>query len=156
MRASARAAALLLMCARAQLVDFDTEASCLAAGDAEVAGLKARDVTAAMRRGWWDCAARVAEASARAGGAAGLDNEIALEARTLQARLGALRGALDETQRGAGARGAIAPAFQWAESGAQLFVNCKFAHKIDAPATLDVEVSRPRKTRRYAAGAARG
>lgn len=35
----------------------------------------------------------------------------------------------------------IQPAFQWAQSGNDIFINVKFAHKIDAPATLNVEVS---------------
>jgi len=31
------------------------------------------------------------------------------------------------------------PAFQWAQGGNEIFINVKFSHKIDAPATLNVE-----------------
>jgi hypothetical protein len=34
----------------------------------------------------------------------------------------------------------ISPAFQWAQSPDKVFLNVKFSHKIDAPATLDVVV----------------
>ena len=30
-------------------------------------------------------------------------------------------------------------AFQWAQGGNEVFINVKFSHKIDAPATLNVE-----------------
>ena len=33
----------------------------------------------------------------------------------------------------------IAPAFQWAQSFDSVFLNVKFAHKMDTPATLGVE-----------------
>ena len=33
----------------------------------------------------------------------------------------------------------IAPAFQWAQSPNEIFISIKFAHKLDAPATLNVE-----------------
>ena len=35
----------------------------------------------------------------------------------------------------------VHPAFQWAQSVNELFLNVKFSHKIDAPATLNVEPS---------------
>lgn len=33
----------------------------------------------------------------------------------------------------------VSPAFQWAQSPEELFISVKFAHKLDAPATLNVE-----------------
>ncbi|RYG45279.1 hypothetical protein EON67_10760 [archaeon] len=46
---------------------------------------------------------------------------------------------VDATQkRAVGARG-IAPAFEWAQSPDSLFLNVKFAHKLDTPATLGCE-----------------
>jgi len=35
----------------------------------------------------------------------------------------------------------IAPAYQWAQSATEVFLNVKFSHKLDAPATLNVEAN---------------
>jgi hypothetical protein len=35
----------------------------------------------------------------------------------------------------------ISPAFQWAQSPSEILLNIKFAHKLDAPATLNVEAN---------------
>ena len=74
---------------------------------------------------------------ARTGGAAGLDNEIALEARTLSKHL---NGCAARSMRRARTSVARSRPRSSGPSGGALYLNCKFAHKIDAPATLDVEV----------------
>jgi len=92
------------------------------------------DVVDAMRRGWWPCAEALATRAAEAG-AADLENLVAVESRVISKHLSGLKSVLQ-----AGTPQLISPAFQWAQSGDTLFLNVKFSHKIDAPATLDVVV----------------
>lgn len=40
-------------------------------------------------------------------------------------------------------RAGIAPAFEWAQSPDSVFINVKFSHKLDTPATLGCEASEP-------------
>lgn len=83
-------------------------------------------ILGAFRRGDYDCA--VAAAKATRGQ---FENEVALELRTLEKTLKDIKEALKPQSSSV-----LVPAYQWAQSGREVFVSVKFAHKLDAPATL--------------------
>lgn len=94
------------------------------------------EVVSAMRRGLWGCAADLGKFAASSG-CPGLENKVTLESRTMTKKLSGLRSVLESARA---PTQLIHPAFQWAQSGDSIFLNVKFAHKIDAPATLDVVI----------------
>jgi len=127
------------------------EAACIAAAaSSQVAGaeggsdLGSGHVVDAMRTGWWRCAEALAGAwvSSMSSAAAStrfadLQNVVALEARAISGRISALKSSLESARPPSQV---ISPALQWAQSPHKVFLNVKFSHKIDAPATLDVSV----------------
>lgn len=58
--------------------------------------------------------------------------------RKLNSKLNDLKAAIES----AAPAKRITPAFEWCQSVDSVFLNVKFAHKLDAPATLDVEASK--------------
>ena len=85
-----------------------------------------------MTRGWWAASAKVLEAA----DAASVDISTAVHqtATKIQKELAHLKDIASKTHS-AVATG-IPPAFEWAQSPDSLFLNVKFAHKLDTPATL--------------------
>lgn len=60
-----------------------------------------------------------------------------MESRLIQKELTNLKQILESALP----QSSITPAFQWAQSANEIFLNVKFSHKIDAPATLNVEAT---------------
>lgn len=58
-----------------------------------------------------------------------------MESRTIAKEIKEIKAAIESTLPVS----TISPAFQWAQSPTEIFLNVKFAHKLDAPATLNVE-----------------
>ena len=58
-----------------------------------------------------------------------------MEQRRIVAELAELKSAIESAMPSA----SIVPAFQWCQSADQVFISVKFSHKLDAPATLNVE-----------------
>jgi len=94
-------------------------------------------VVEAMRKGYWDCAETLAGVVAGSGAGEALVSAVSLETRALTNKMSQLRAALASL---APPTQIITPAVQWAQSPDALFLNVKFSHKLDAPATLDVVV----------------
>lgn len=92
-------------------------------------------LTFAMQRGWWDCASSVIKQLAGAHGAE-LESIYHTEQRNISKQLNSLRSLLESNKP----MQELTPAFEWAQSGEEVFINVKFAHKLDAPATLGVVV----------------
>jgi len=117
---------------------FASDEACVA-GSAAAAAATGADVVAAMRSGYWGCAEALATAAAASGTvlATDINNMVALESRAINMKISALRSSLESANPPSQI---IHPAFLWAQSGDSIFLNVKFAHKIDAPATLDVNV----------------
>lgn len=67
----------------------------------------------------------------------GIKDAIDLESRNINSEIQQLRKVLDKFQP----LNHISPAFKWAQSPDDILLNLKFSHKIDAPATLNVEIS---------------
>lgn len=100
-----------------------------------------------VRKGDLECAAKVG-ALVDAKGAATLASEAEMALRGVDRQARGVREALrtsdgaSEGEVASGDQHAIVPAFEWAQSASHAFLRIKWAHKIDAPATLDV--SKPR------------
>mmetsp|Transcript_32261 Transcript_32261/g.32877 ORF Transcript_32261/g.32877 Transcript_32261/m.32877 type:complete len:365 (-) Transcript_32261:145-1239(-) len=86
-----------------------------------------------MRKGYWQCAKEIISIAQRSG--SDVRNIFDLESRQVMKEIAALKAVVDSSLPIA----SITPAFQWAQSPNEVFINVKFAHKIDAPATLNVE-----------------
>ncbi len=99
--------------------------------DCDVKHASAATLVSALRRGDFGCAATLASAVDATDLAV---NEALLELRSAEQRLKDVRDALRTSEASSGK--GMAPAHQWAQSGDELFVSVKFAHKWDAPATL--------------------
>ena len=82
--------------------------------------------------GNWKCAREIAEYAQKHG--VDCRNEFDLESRTITKEISALKAVLDKTLP----VNRVFPAFQWAQSPDDVFISVKFAHKLDAPATLNV------------------
>ena len=88
----------------------------------------------AIRRGLWYCAQEIAKTT----DSSDLRNLFDVESRVIQKELTLLKQIIDAKTI---SQSTITPAFQWAQSGSEIFLNVKFSHKIDAPATLNVEAT---------------
>jgi hypothetical protein len=97
------------------------------------AALNAKYIGFAMKRGFWKCAKELSNLanSARIDVRSVFD----MESRTIAKEIKEIKSAIESTLPVS----VIAPAFQWAQSTTEIFINVKFAHKLDAPATLNVE-----------------
>jgi hypothetical protein len=116
---------------------FKSDELCVEAADGVGLVVAEDDVVGAMRLGWWACAEKLAESAAASGLSPDMASVVALEARAIAGKLSALRSALESALPPSNI---ITPAFQWAQSPDSLFLNVKFSHKLDAPATLGVSV----------------
>jgi hypothetical protein len=115
----------------------DNEDDCLSALADErfdASQLNAKLLGLAMTKSYWKCAKEIAATAT----SAGLDvrGEFDMQSRILQKELATLKTAIESNLPMSN----INPAFQWAQSTTDVFLNVKFAHKLDAPATLNVEV----------------
>lgn len=86
----------------------------------------AEGVIRALRRGDYECAVATAKLTPAT---TANENAVLLELRTLETAIKEVKDSLKPSSL-------VAPAYQWAQSADDLFVSVKFAHKIDAPATL--------------------
>jgi len=104
-------------------------------------GSNAEVLSLAMRSGWWNCAKEHVTKSSKGSGSAvqmqALLNHFDLEQRTITKNIQDLKAAIQSSMP----MSLIVPALQWAQSTEHIFLNVKFAHKLDAPATLNVETS---------------
>ena len=67
-----------------------------------------------------------------------LKAKLDLAKRQIDTEVAALHTAIAAAMPGA-TRVTITPAFEWCQSASHIYINVKFAHKLDAPATLNVE-----------------
>lgn len=67
-----------------------------------------------------------------------LKAKLDLAKRHMDTEVAALHAAIAAAMPGA-TRVTITPAFEWCQSASHIYINVKFAHKLDAPATLNVE-----------------
>lgn len=89
----------------------------------------------AVRSGDWVCAKSYVAATPPSQLLA-LKAQFDLEQRRIVASMSELKSAIEVALP----TSSIVPAFQWCQSPRQIFLNVKFAHKLDAPATLNVEI----------------
>ena len=101
----------------------------------EVNASHASFVGLAMKKGFWKCAKELSTIVQ----ASGIDvrNVFDFESRLIMKEISDLRAAVESHK--STIRPTINPAYQWAQSTDEIFINVKFSHKIDAPATLNVE-----------------
>jgi hypothetical protein len=107
---------------------------CLKGIEDGTVSLSPKLVSDAMHVGDWKCARELAEYAQSNG--VDCRNVFDLESRTIMKEIQNLKAVLDKTLPVS----VVNPAFQWAQSPTDLFLNIKFAHKLDAPATLNVSV----------------
>eukprot|EP01036_Dinobryon_divergens_P041168 gene41168-54539_t len=96
---------------------------------------KSSYIPIAMRKGFWLCAKEIIALAQQAGN--DVRNIFDLESRLIMKEIAGLKAAVESSQP----ISSITPAFQWAQSPNEIFINVKFAHKLDAPATLNVEAN---------------
>lgn len=113
-----------------------SEAECLdllVSEEFDVSSLTAKHVGFAMKKGFWKCAKELSHLA----NANGIDvrSVFDMESRTINREIKDIKSAIESSLP----MSTIAPAFQWAQSPNEIFINVKFAHKLDAPATLNVE-----------------
>lgn len=96
-----------------------------------------RVLEASLLRGWYDAASRAIDV-AHAGGH-DLSTTLHQVSGRIRSRLSELSEQLTKTKHSEG----IPPAFEWAQSVDSVFVNVKWAHKLDTPATLGCEAHEP-------------
>lgn len=82
-----------------------------------------------MRKGYWACTKEIITLAQKAG--SDVRNTFDMESRAVMKEIAALKAAVESSLPVA----SITPAFQWAQSPNEVFINVKFAHKLDAPAT---------------------
>ena len=135
----------LLLATWSSAAESDCERA-LAADDAWATSLSPKHLGELVRRGDLDCAARAAS-TVDAKGAATLVSEADMALRGAEQAAAKVRAALFEgtttTTAGLPAEAkTVTPAFEWAQSATHALLRIKWAHKIDAPATLDVGAPR--------------
>ena len=91
----------------------------------------------AIESNQWDCASEFVNAAAP-GSIEGLKAEYDMLQRKINSKLNDLKSVLES----AAPAKHLTPAFEWCQSVDSIFLNVKFAHKLDAPATLNVEASK--------------
>jgi len=140
-------AAVFVALTRAQSTDDCAAALAGEGAAAWASSLTTKQLGELVRRGDLACAAR-AGALVDARGAATLQTEADMALRGAEQQAARVRAAVVASESGGGAAAAaaalpgelhtIVPAFEWAQSASHAFLRVKWAHKIDAPATLDV------------------
>lgn len=102
-------------------------------GTVEGMSVSPEALSVAMNRGLWRCAKEIARLASEA--RIDVKNVFDLETRIINKEISLLKGVIESNLP----MNTISPAFQWAQSVNDVFLNIKFAHKLDAPATLNVE-----------------
>jgi hypothetical protein len=116
----------------------DAFVSALEEDGADKNALLSQHIGIAMRAGIWDCAKEIVLRAQKQDIVGNdLKNSFELEQRTIVKEIAALRTVIESSLP----MSTVAPAFQWAQSTTDIMLNVKFSHKIDAPATLNVEAS---------------
>jgi len=87
----------------------------------------------AMQRGFFDSVLELIRTCAERG--VKVDTGVHQSANSMRRRISEVTALLQNTNA---AQTVVAPAFEWAQSGDSVFVGVKFAHKLDAPACIDV------------------
>jgi CS domain len=124
------------------------------------------DLSEALQKAWWSCSAAIIERLAQSSSVAALDDAFQTEQRAITKQLNALKSLLESSKPGmhlmlrASRKTShwptrlsassvptfyktaqeISPAFEWAQSPDEVYINVKFAHKLDTPATLGVTI----------------
>jgi hypothetical protein len=119
-----------------QIGNAYAEDDCLAYLDQNIfdaSNINPKYIGLAMNKGFWRCAKEIAKLA----NSAGIDVRgiFDLESRVISKELASLKTTIESSLP----ISTINPAFQWAQSPSEIFLNVKFAHKLDAPATLNVE-----------------
>lgn len=94
-------------------------------------------IVATMRRGLWLCAKEVVEYSQKQDGVLDLRVQFETEQRNIAKEITSLKSVIESSLPMPN----VSPAFQWAQSPTEILLNIKFSHKLDAPATLNVEAN---------------
>ena len=94
-------------------------------------------VILAMKRGYWDCAKNALNLKPDDVLNLEFRNHFDIHHRQILKELTSLKSHIDSYQP----LKVVSPAFQWAQSPTEVFLNVKFSHKIDAPATLNVDAT---------------
>jgi len=96
---------------------------------------KSSSLVIQMRKGNWKCAKDIVISNSDKA----LDHKsfFEVEERIIMKEIAMLKQLIDTYQPA----NYINPAFQWAQSPSEILLNVKFAHKLDAPATLNVEAN---------------
>jgi hypothetical protein len=90
-------------------------------------------IETAMFRGWWDVTSQLLDAASLLN--LDLSTPVHQTASKIRQRLSVLADSIQKQEVSTG----IPPAFEWAQSPDAVFLNVKFAHKLDTPATLGCE-----------------
>jgi hypothetical protein len=104
-------------------------------GEDGITFIKREKVRFAIERGYWDLAESMTTAMLDAGMDA--SQVTSRQSKGITARLGRLR---EITARKQVMQQAISPTFEWAQRTGNIFLNVKYAHKMDTPSTLGVKV----------------
>lgn len=95
--------------------------------------LSAKHVGYAMKRGFWKCAKELSNMANFL--RIDVRSVFDMESRSIAKEIKDIKATIESTLPVS----VISPAFQWAQSTTEIFISVKFAHKLDAPATLNVE-----------------
>jgi len=96
---------------------------------------KQSDFSSAVKKGWWEVAREVIVLGKQSG--MEFESEVDMEHRILKQKIDRLK----TTAKQSLANGNyITPAFQWAQSKDALFLEVKFAHKMDAPSYAHTKI----------------
>ena len=95
----------------------------------------ARTLEDAIRQGLWGCAESIGRKGTESG--VELRSVVDMESRVISKKLATLKDAIESSLPVQ----VILPAYQWAQSPSEIYLNVKFSHKLDAPATLNVEAN---------------
>jgi hypothetical protein len=114
--------------------DLISEEACIKKIIKDHAIIKSTTIAAAMRRGFWKCAAEMVTSAKKVAGT-DFRNAFDMEQRSILTEMATLKSVIESSLPMA----TVSPAFQWAQSPTEILLNVKFSHKIDAPATLNVE-----------------
>lgn len=101
----------------------------------QVDAVNGETMVAAMRRGYWECAKSIVAMSQTRESGTDLRTDFDKEHRLILKEMSSLKTMIESALPMA----SVSPAFQWAQSPTEILLNVKFSHKIDAPATLNVE-----------------
>jgi hypothetical protein len=89
-----------------------------------------------IKRGEWDCANLIIQSASGKQESYDFKRSFELQNRLILKELNKLKIAIDNYTP---VTSSVSPAFEWAQSTTEIYLNVKFSHKIDAPATLNVE-----------------